>query len=704
LDARADSLTTKRLRILARLSFGWGLLIVGRLFWLQVLHHDELKRLALQQQDREVEIQAPRGVILDRTGQHLAMSLPVDSVCVNPMRIADLPFAAGIMARTLDVDEPELLDRLKAAVKARRGFLWVKRKITPEESQKVRSLGFDWIEFRTESRRFYPKGALAAHLLGGVDHAEKGNGGIEQSLNKELEGRPGLIRTTSDVKQRVVDQLTYSDPQPGKTVQLTIDERIQYTAEKELAAAVRGNRCTTGSIVVMNPHTGEIYAMAAYPSFNPNDPVKPGQKLEERANLPVISPFEPGSVFKVITLTAALETTRLRPETIIPCGNGQMVLFKRVIHDHNSYASLPMRDVLAKSSNIGAINVGLTVGEEKLKQFVRLFGFGRSTGLPLPGESPGLLRKKWHPASIGSVAMGHEVLTTTVQLGQACSVIANGGMLVKPRLIVKRQRPGQSPDVPEKIAPPVRIIRPETAVTMGQMMKHVIEPGGTGTAARLKGYSSAGKTGSAQIYDYAARVYRHGYYNASFMGFAPVANPAIVVVVTLNGATKYGGTVAAPVFNKVATAALRILDVPKDLPDDIIAPEDLNPSDMDDTAIAELSDPDPDEDTVLASAAAPAPAAVVPGAPPALLAPPAPPLTTAPPTVVQQAVALGPQTIAFGPKVPNFRGKTLRAVMQESAANGLSVEFIGSGIARAQEPAAGTVLRQGDIVRVEFAR
>jgi cell division protein FtsI (penicillin-binding protein 3) len=584
-----------------------------------------------------------------------------------------------------------------AANEARRGFVWVKRRITPDESQKVRSLGFDWIEFRTESRRFYPKGGLAAHLLGGVDHAEKGNGGIEQSLNKDLEGRPGKIRTTSDVKQRVLDQLTFSDPQPGKTIQLTVDERIQYVAEKELAAAVQLNHCTTGSIVVMNPHTGEIYAMAGYPTFNPNDPVMPGEKLDARANLPVMSPFEPGSVFKVITLTAALETTNLGPESIIPCGNGKIVLFKRVIHDHNSYASLPMKDVLAKSSNIGAINVGLKVGEDKLKQYVRLFGFGRTTGLPLPGESPGLLRKKWHPASIGSVAMGHEVLTTTVQLAQACSVIANGGMLVRPRLVVKRERPGQAPDAPEKIVPAVRIIRPETAITMGQMMKHVIEPGGTGTAAKLKGYSSAGKTGSAQIYDYAAHVYRHGYYNASFMGFAPVANPAVVVVVTLNGATKYGGTVAAPVFNKVATAALRILDVPKDIPEDIISPEDLKPSDMDDTALADLATPDPDEDTVLASAAVPAPAAAEPGAPPVLLAPPAPPLTTAPPIVVQQAVALGP-------KVPNFRGMTLRAVMQESAAHGLNVEFVGSGIARAQEPAPGTVIRNGDIVRVEFAR
>jgi len=233
----------------------------------------------------------------------------------------------------------------------------------------------------------------------------------------------------------------------------------------------------------------------------------------------VSSPFEPGSMFKVITLSAALETTNLRPDSVIPCGNGKMTLFKRVIHDHNSYASLSMTDVLAKSSNIGAIWIGLHVGDAKMYEYVRRFGFGSTTGIPLPGESGGLVRKlsRWIPSSIGSVAMGHELMTTTMQMAEACSVIANGGVLVKPRLVLKRQRPGNNAEEMEPLAKPVRVVKPETAFTMGQMMKHVVMPGGTAfPMARLDGYSVAGKTGSAQIYDFKARAYTHKY-NASFM-------------------------------------------------------------------------------------------------------------------------------------------------------------------------------------------
>ena len=694
-----DTQAIGRLRILARICCIWGFVLLLRLVDLQVFEHENYTRLADQQQRRRVEVRAPRGEILDRNGHTLAMSLPVDSVCINPLKLADRALAAELLARVLDLDRGELLDRIESAYAAGRGFVWVKRKLTPEESASLRSYKLDWIEFRTESRRFYPKGALAAHVLGGVDHEENGNAGVELSLNSELQGRPGVMRTVADVKGGVVDSVVFSDPQPGKNLRLTIDERIQYVAERELQNAVRQNHCRTGSVVVMNPNTGEVLALAnAWHDHNQYDPNKPpalNENTENRANLAVTAPFEPGSVFKVITLAAALETTNLRPRTIIPCGNGRITLFRRVIRDHDPYDALSMADVLAKSSNIGAINIGLKVGNERMLDYIKRFGFGRQTGLSLPGESAGLVwpLHKWIASSIGSVAMGHELMTTTVQLAQACSVVANGGLLVKPRLVTERQRPGTARE-PEPTVRTVPVITPETANTMRQMMQGVVL-NGTGRRAQLRGYSSAGKTGSAQIWDPLTRVYTHRY-NASFMGFAPVNRPAIAIVVTLNGASKYGGAVAAPVFERIATAALRMLDIPKDMPD--VEPGPVKDEELSDLAIAELSEPAQLEDKP-----APAPSLISAVAAPAGL------LAGARGSESPTTVSPGPSrdrqgAVPAGPTVPDFTGKSLRGVLEAAMERGITVEYSGSGLARAQDPPPGTVLRSGERVKVVFAR
>ena len=662
MDPRAESLAVRRLRIFARVCLFWGLILALRLVDLQVFDHEKYRRSAEAQQVRQVEVQAPRGAIYDRNGEPLAMSVQVDTVVVNPLRIPDPAVAADLLSAVLDLEPKPLLEKIKQAIENKRGFLYVKRKVTDEESQKLRSYGLDWIEFRTESTRLYPKEQRAAHVVGAVNHEEHGNNGVELSLDKVLRGTSGVMRTEADVHQNVFDRKYFTDPQPGKNITLTIDERIQYVAERELKKAVQINHCKTGSVVVMNPNSGEILAMTSYPTYNPNDRPEEGENLSSRLNLAVSAPFEPGSVFKVITIAAALETTNIRPETVIPCGNGRMTLFKRVIHDHDAYAALKVEDVLAKSSNIGAIQIGLRVGSKRLWEYIKRFGFASRTGLAMPAESPGMMRywEKWHPAAIGSIAMGHEIITTTVQLAQAGSVVANGGMLVHPRLILNEPL--------DKIEPPKRAIKPETAITMRRMMEHVVLTG-TGKKAALDGYTSGGKTGSAQIFDPVAHVYTHKY-NASFMGFAPVNNPAIVVVVTLNGASKYGGAVAAPVFREIAGATLRFLDVPRDLPD---APKEEGNDDesVNDLSLAELSTP-PDE------------------------------------AELQQAGMVGPELppemIPVGPKVPNFQGKTKRQVMEESSALGMRVEIAGTGIARRQEPPPGVVLRPGERVRVRFAR
>jgi cell division protein FtsI (penicillin-binding protein 3) len=660
----------------------WATAIFGKLFYLQVLRHKHYAKLAHDQQLKMVEIPGPRGSIYDRNGQPLAMSVPVDSVYVNPRRLANLKVAADIIAPVLGLNPGVLHARLKSANAdpKRRGFCWIKRKITFTESANLRSLRLPWIEFQTESQRHYPKGPIASHVIGSVDHEENGNAGVELGLDRDLRGEAGTERVLTDVNKRGIASELFDEPKVGTNLTLTIDERIQFAAETDLKAAIEKNKATTGTVVVMNPNTGEILAMASYPTFDPNKPQDKSEPRFARLNRAVAAPFEPGSVFKVITLSAALETTNLRPDSILPCGVIKM--YNRVIHEaHNAYGALSMADVLAKSSNVGAIQIGMKVGKEKLYEYVRRFGFGQKTGTGLPAESGGMLRKleRWQPGSILSVPMGHEISVTALQLAQACSVIANGGLIIKPGLILKSQRPG-GPVVEEKSPRPVRIIKPETAFTMRRMMEGVILlPYGTGRRARLDGYSSAGKTGSAQIYDYAARRYTKTY-NASFMGFAPVTNPAIVVVVTLNGTTTsagFGGVAAAPVFHTVAMEALRVLDVPKDIPDQEPLIAD-NRIDENDVAIAGLSDPPPLEE---------------PTASPRVFGP-------EPPAVVDKPKVAEVR----GPRVPDFQGKTMRAVLEEAGAQGLPVSLDGKGVARMQFPAPGTVLPPGERIRVQFGK
>jgi cell division protein FtsI (penicillin-binding protein 3) len=591
-------------------------------------------------------------------------------------------------------------------------------------------------------RRFYPHGTLAAHVVGStgfVDDAEEhGNAGIEAAFDEDLAGRPGLEQVFTDVRQNPYDSLVARKPEPGSTLTLSIDSNLQYTAERELDKAIESSNAATGSIVVVNPYTGDVLAMANYPRFDPNLPPGPNEPPNARSNLAITTPFEPGSVFKVITLTAALESTSLRPDSIINCGNGQINLFGRVIHDHDRYSALAMADVLAKSSNIGAIQIGLKVGERNLYNYVHKFGFGRKTGIELPGESTGMVRRveQWTPSSIGSVAMGHEVSATSLQLALAGAAVANGGMLVKPRLVMARQRQGQpteafAPDRPE------RIMRPETAIQMRQMMEGVVLRG-TGKRAALAGYTSGGKTGSAQVYDLRAHVYTHTY-NASFLGFAPVVNPQIVVAVTLNGTTHgtagFGGAVAAPVFREVATTALRIFDVPKDLPskempDDTsrISRDQPAPADND-LAIAGLGD-SPDtwgelraRDSSNSAAAGgvrsrsvssvtPPPVHIddsgLPGSsrPEAqnvdrrlfLTASAEQPAALPPFEPTRTSAALG------GPKTPDFRGMPLSAVLAEAAATGLPIEVQGNGLARVQDPPPGSYLPPRGAVRVQFGK
>lgn len=664
----------RRLTWLAAIVLLWGGAVFCKLIVLQVVEHADYAKKARSRQEKVVELAATRGAILDRTGHPLALSVPTESVSVNPLKVPALDVDSDLLARQLHLDPAELYSRMKLAFENRRGYLVVKRDITEQEADDLRGLHLDWIHIERGSERHYPKGALAAHVLGSVDFEEKGNAGVEKALEAELRGQDGEARILTDVKRRGIDQLDANEARAGTTITLTIDERLQFVAERELAIAVEAHLAASGSVVVMNPYNGQVLALASYPTYDPNLPPVSEADEEARANHATSVPFEPGSVFKVITLSAALETTNLRPETLINCHGGVITLFKRTIHDsHAGYGMLPMAMVLAHSSNVGAIEVGMQVGREGMYDYIRRFGFGQKTGVPLPGEAKGRLRTlpAWGSTSLASVAMGQEISVTTLQLAQAASVIANGGLLVKPRLLLKRG---------EQMTPaeaPVRIIKPETAITMRQMMEGVVLVG-TGKGARLQGYTAGGKTGSAQIYDYETRRYTHTY-NGTFMGFAPLTNPAVVVVVTLNGThgtSGFGGASAAPVFRTVTAEALRILDVPKDLPEGT-APQIQITGDavVDDLADADVGSTQPnileerDEDD--------------------------PPLPRPIPRLPNGAPV---------PTVPNFKGMTLRAVLREAAARGIPVQPDGSGIARIQDPPAGSLLHEGERIRVQFAR
>jgi cell division protein FtsI (penicillin-binding protein 3) len=655
----------KRVVYLARFLFIWAVLIVARLIQLQVLQHGDYQRQALNQQERMVDVQAVRGKILDRENQPLAMSMLADSVCINPQRVPDLPLAADILAKTLNIDASELLEKMQDAAAQGNGFLWVKRRISEDESKTLHSLQqqLEWIEFRGEYQRVYPNGPLAAHVIGSVDFDQNGNAGIEQTLNEELEGQDGKTRVMTDVRQAGFGEQVANKSEPGRDIRLTIDTRIQRVAEEQLMKTILFHHCKTGSIVVIDPKTGDILAMASYPTFDPNTRAKPGQDLSARTNLAISTPFEPGSVFKVITLSTALETTRLRPESIINCGNGSITIFGRTIHDHKSYPALSMEDVLVHSSNIGAIRIGMTIGAPALYDYIRRFRFGQRTGILLPGESPGLVHKlkAWQPTSIGSVPMGHEIMVTTLQLAQACAIVANNGFYVRPRITF---------DTP--VAVPIAVLKPETAITMRHLMESVVLRG-TGTKARLDEYTAGGKTGTAQIVDLKTHTYTH-LYNASFMGFSPVNNPRVVAVVTVNGASGeagYGGQASAPVFKEIVSTALRLGDVPPDIPEDDRPKRKGQPVDTNDLAIADL------------------------GSVPNLEPDDAPAASKAQP---DDAMAM-----QIGPKVPNFSGMTMRDVLQQSSAKGIPVEFVGSGLVRTQYPAPGNVLPSGERVRVQFS-
>jgi cell division protein FtsI (penicillin-binding protein 3) len=547
------------------------------------------------------------------------------------------------------------------AAKHKRGFFWLKRKITAGEAASLRRLNFDWMEFRGESKRVYPHGTLGAAIIGSVNIDEDGNAGVELSLQKDLKGTSGKVRLLTDVYQRSIDEIeTIQKPQPGRSVALTIDSQLQSFADRILAKTVEENGATSGTIAVLDPESGDVLALSGFPAFNPNDRIHSESEITGLRQHPAVTKArDPGSVSKVFTAAAALETTKLRAHSVIPCGNGIFRFGDQAIRDTHAYGALTFEQVIWKSSNIGAIHMGIAVGREKLYEYLKRFGFGSKTGVPLPGESAGILNplENWRNNSLYYVAFGHEMTVTTLQLAQAAAVFANGGYRVRPRLVLWKQQDGKTDREMAPPSPRERVIAAETAAEIRRISEGVILHG-TAPKARMIEYTAGGKTGTAQTIDERTGKYVKKY-ASSFLGYAPLNKPRVVVVVTINGTRQFGGSIAAPVFREVTLKALRLLGEEPDVPPGEKAAPILKP----------LPEPLPK----LAEAA------------------PQPPARDA-------------REMITGPRVPEFRGKPKNEVLQLAVELGVPLEIYGRGLARKQSPPAGSALASGERVSVHFAR
>lgn len=673
-----------RILLLAGLALLWVAGVFGRLVYLQLFEHSRYMTLARKQQRRVLEITPKRGVIYDRNMQELARSVPVQSAFVIPSEIKDVDMATRLISNALGMQQDVVREKLESGAT----FAYIQRKLSPEKVQAIAALNLKGIYFQEENQRFYPNRDLAAHVLGFVDVDDRGLGGIEHEYDELIRSKGEKIVVMSDAKRRIFDGEGKPE-EPGVDIVLTIDEKIQYIAERELASVIEKFHAPAGTVIVQNPNTGAILALANWPKFNPNSPLE--VSAEDRTNRAISNIYEPGSTFKLVTLAAAFDQNLIRADQVFDCENGQIRVAGHLIHDHKKYGMLTVADILANSSDVGAIKIALKLGSAQFYDYIHAFGFGNPTGVDLPGESRGLVYslKHWGSFSIASVSMGQEVGVTPLQMINAVSTVANGGLYYKPHVVQEMRRgeqvlPLDGPSSPED---PKRVIKPETAATMRGLMEGVILHG-TGKVARLDGWTAAGKTGTAQKIDPVTKRYSATKVIASFTGFAPINNPAVTILVSIDSPAGYphdGATVSAPVFKRIAEQVLPYLDVPRDVP---ISPQliqaayhpgsDLPDSSQDDLAPVDFSTQSSKMEDTLAD-----------------------------PASIKTDLKKLPEVLVSsdedgGIAVPDFTGKTMREVTETCLRLGLDPVLVGSSLASQQIPEAGTKVRHGSKIIVEF--
>ena len=737
----ARNSTNLRLYILAGVFVLWCATISVRLVYLQVFRYGTFEHRAQHQQQRTEEVSAPRGIIYDRQGRELAMSINVDSVFAVPAEMPKPASTISLIARITKQDPRELLAKCEAA----KTFCWLARKPNPEISARIRSLNLRGVYFQKESKRYYPKNELAAQVLGYVGMDDSGLSGIEREYEDKLHGRPGQMLISVDARKQWFGSVE-KQPEPGENVVLTIDEKIQYIAERELETAMQQTHAISGTVVVENTRTGEILALANRPTFNPNlsKEISP-EKLKNHA---VSDVYEPGSTFKLVTISAALEEKLTNPNELVDCQMGSIVYNGMRIRDSRPHGLLTVSDVLAESSDVGSIKIGMRLGDDRFYKYIRGYGFGQQTGIELPGETRGLTKppSRWSKVSIAAISMGQEIGITPLQLVGLISTMANDGIYVAPRIVAATTQPGSAPQtIAFHPANEHRVISSFTAAEMRQMMQAVVLHG-TGTKARLIGYTSAGKTGTAQKVDPATHAYSHTKYVASFAGFAPINNPVVTIAVVLDSAVglHQGGQVSAPVFTRIAQQVLEYLHTPHDLEipanrQVLLAHEKTSDKDL------EEGSPDhPGEELDVGDAQAvetlPSSSRGEPGIsarldsstsrragsrdglrstvnneiiPTAMREKVSQPMQTPAmsSTLVNVASVPAPAkgTVVLdveqgGIAVPSFVGKSVRSAIEIAEANGLDLEIVGSGIAQDQSPAPGAHVVSGAKIIVRFGR
>ncbi|MDE3199906.1 MAG: transpeptidase family protein [Acidobacteriota bacterium] len=739
---RTMPMKLSRFRLVCLFFLLWAIAITIRLFMLQVVDHSEYVEKAEKQQERTIELAPHRGILYDRNLHELAMTVKVDSIYADPSEIEDKAAAARTLAaivHTNDDDsrttEKEILERLEKG----KAFAWIARRVSPDVSDKVHALNMKGIYYQKEFKRFYPNNQLAAQVLGYVGVDDNGLGGMELKFNKELHGTSGRMFTAMDARRRVLGSVAH-EPDPGENLQLTIDQNIQYMAEQALDHAMERTHADDGTVVVQDVHTGQILALAVRPTYNPNHFRYTSPELLR--NHAIGDVYEPGSTFKLVTYAAAMDQGVAKPDDPIDCQGGKITLFGRTIHDDQSdhYGVIPIHKALEVSSDVAAVKLAMRMGPDTFYKYIRAFGFGHRTGIELPGETRGLLRapKNWGATSIGSIAIGQEVAVTPIQLVTMVSAIANGGTYLPPHILMPAPKDSDqlkptavraNEDMPDTLpAGAHRVISEMASAEMRKMMEGVVLFG-TGKPAQLNGYSSAGKTGTAQKIDPVTHTYSKTMHIASFAGFAPVNNPAISIAVVMDnpkGPSYYGTAVSAPVFAEVAQQVLEYLGVRHDIDvrptKDLLADKKAAPVKEDDATedqqdvnqlFAAVNDL-PEDDPLRKPAQMPTVQAQESYVPPVLNdAEQADAQTSAPPVQKANVTAAPtqpkqpePASISSGPplRVPSLVGLPMRKVIEQAAGAGLDVQVVGDGTAREQAPAPGTLVPRGTKIVVRLSR
>lgn len=677
--SRPDVSAGRALFVAAFIGF-WMFAVSVRLVYLQFSQYDSLANRARQQQQNAIETSPLRGELLDRQGRELARSVQTVSLFLDPdgLDAKTLDQSAQQVAKILNLKESDLAKEFREALEEKRRFIWIARRLDADLAAKVTALNLPGIHPQLEPKRFYPNGSLAAHVLGYVGLDGQGLGGVEQSYNEKILGEPGQLFIEKDASGKAYESYEIA-AKPGQTVVLTIDQSIQYLAEQALQAAVQRSHAKSGTVIVLDPRSGDILALANAPTFDPNKVAE--AKPETRSNWALQNIYEPGSTFKVVAFSAAIEKKLAKPEDHIDCQMGSITVAGRVVHDH-PYGSLTIAEALAKSSNVAAIKLGLRVGNETMYDYIKRFGFGSKTGIELPGETSGLVRKveHWQPSSIGSIAIGQEVGVTPVQVVAAYGAVANDGVRVSPHL-VREVRSGDGTVVYRAEPEQRRVISAETAISLRGMLEGVTL-NGTAKKAQLDGYSAAGKTGTAQKIDPKTKAYSATKYVGSFVGFAPASNPqvAIIVVIDEPAGAYHGGDVAAPVFREVAEQILPALGVEPDIETKSV-PQLIAQVNEDPERAAKLREEQAQSEQQRQATM---------------------------PTVDNNGGRGGEVVYASATKkailMPDLRGRSVRDVARTCAQLGLQVKARGEGSVLKQSPSAGTEVSTGQLIYVDFGR